>query len=352
MLNRFSGACALALALAVCAPASATTYIATSLSDNGFIATDINDSGLIGGHINAAAYIRQLDGTQVSLGGNGIAVSVNDAGQATFGQQALAYLWDPNTGLAQIVNAFGGNFVAPAAINDSGVVAGGAANSNIGFADVGFLWTKATGMVQTSNFIATDINNLGATSGTAGLAAYYRAPDGTLTRIDSAAFVARATALNESGQVVGWSRATQASSSQDPFFWDGALHFIDDGRQVGNAVDINDLGVVIGASSSPGVEQQGWTWTSADGLQFLTGNVGNAPGLQIRNVMAINNLGQILVQAGYQGASSFSYLLTPATGPVNPVPEPSVWAMLIVGFGLVGAGLRRRRQQDSAPALV
>jgi hypothetical protein len=29
----------------------------------------------------------------------------------------------------------------------------------------------------------------------------------------------------------------------------------------------------------------------------------------------------------------------------DPVPEPSSWAMLIVGFGLVGATLRRRRLQ-------
>jgi hypothetical protein len=29
--------------------------------------------------------------------------------------------------------------------------------------------------------------------------------------------------------------------------------------------------------------------------------------------------------------------------PVNPIPEPATWAMLIAGFGLVGSGLRRRR---------
>lgn len=30
--------------------------------------------------------------------------------------------------------------------------------------------------------------------------------------------------------------------------------------------------------------------------------------------------------------------------PGNPVPEPASWAMLIVGFGIVGASMRRRRQ--------
>ena len=33
---------------------------------------------------------------------------------------------------------------------------------------------------------------------------------------------------------------------------------------------------------------------------------------------------------------------------VNAVPEPSSWAMLIAGFGLVGAAARRRRQVQTA----
>ena len=30
----------------------------------------------------------------------------------------------------------------------------------------------------------------------------------------------------------------------------------------------------------------------------------------------------------------------------TPVPEPSAWAMLILGFGVVGAALRKRRRPD------
>jgi hypothetical protein len=30
------------------------------------------------------------------------------------------------------------------------------------------------------------------------------------------------------------------------------------------------------------------------------------------------------------------------------VPEPATWAMMIVGFGLVGAGLRLRRRREAA----
>lgn len=37
------------------------------------------------------------------------------------------------------------------------------------------------------------------------------------------------------------------------------------------------------------------------------------------------------------GSLTFTYT------PANAVPEPATWAMLVGGFGLVGAGLRRRR---------
>ncbi|PZO89834.1 MAG: PEP-CTERM sorting domain-containing protein [Sphingomonas sanxanigenens] len=37
------------------------------------------------------------------------------------------------------------------------------------------------------------------------------------------------------------------------------------------------------------------------------------------------------------GSLTFTYT------PANAVPEPAVWAMMVGGFGLVGAGLRRRR---------
>ena len=46
-----------------------------------------------------------------------------------------------------------------------------------------------------------------------------------------------------------------------------------------------------------------------------------------------------------------SVALTDAAGPVpnvaSPAPEPSTWAMMIVGFGIAGVGLRRRRIASS-----
>ena len=36
--------------------------------------------------------------------------------------------------------------------------------------------------------------------------------------------------------------------------------------------------------------------------------------------------------------------------PVRGVPEPSTWAMMLIGFGAIGVALRRRRKAISAPA--
>jgi hypothetical protein len=43
------------------------------------------------------------------------------------------------------------------------------------------------------------------------------------------------------------------------------------------------------------------------------------------------------------GASGGNVLLKSLT--VTPVPEPGTWALMIAGFGGIGAALRRRRTQ-------
>jgi hypothetical protein len=43
----------------------------------------------------------------------------------------------------------------------------------------------------------------------------------------------------------------------------------------------------------------------------------------------------------YTGSLSFASVATPVA--LAPVPEPATWAMVLVGFGAVGFGMRRRR---------
>jgi hypothetical protein len=62
--------------------------------------------------------------------------------------------------------------------------------------------------------------------------------------------------------------------------------------------------------------------------------------VQLTQANSINDLGQIAVHGFNRAAGTQTYyLLTPVTG----VPEPGVWALMIVGFGLCGAAARRRR---------
>ena len=46
--------------------------------------------------------------------------------------------------------------------------------------------------------------------------------------------------------------------------------------------------------------------------------------------------------------TSTSVALTPASFPTSAVAEPAAWAMMVAGFGLVGAGFRRRQRAVAA----
>mgnify|MGYP000176760204 CR=1 FL=1 len=56
------------------------------------------------------------------------------------------------------------------------------------------------------------------------------------------------------------------------------------------------------------------------------------------------------------GGGGITTLVTPPTSTPNPpvpgVPEPATWAMMIIGFGLLGALLRRRRRTAGETGLA
>lgn len=51
-----------------------------------------------------------------------------------------------------------------------------------------------------------------------------------------------------------------------------------------------------------------------------------------------------LVVNGTSGGGA-SFAGTVSVSPVSPIPEPSTWALMLLGFGVVGYSLRRRRQR-------
>lgn len=52
-------------------------------------------------------------------------------------------------------------------------------------------------------------------------------------------------------------------------------------------------------------------------------------------------------QTGVNGATSGSFTLASPPAAIPAVPEPAIWGMMIVGFGLIGGAMRYRRRSAS-----
>ncbi|ODT84754.1 choice-of-anchor A family protein [Phenylobacterium sp. SCN 70-31] len=108
-------------------------------------------------------------------------------------------------------------------------------------------------------------------------------------------------------------------------------------------------------------------WNFANATAITAGGVSLGGSILAPNAAFQGNSGTIsgsLITGSFNGAISFGNsgytggLLAPSIAPALPggglgsvaVPEPSVWAMMILGFGAVGAVLRRRRAPDALAA--
>lgn len=120
-------------------------------------------------------------------------------------------------------------------------------------------------------------------------------------------------------------------------------------------------GALLGQNDDGGSNVAPDSVTGARFDTFFTINL--APGTYTTSVMAYSNfaLGPNLAN-GFSGGGNFTDvtgnrrtnqwafdILNVESAVVSGVPEPTTWAMLVLGFGLVGAGMRasRRRSQLS-----
>ena len=180
-----------------------------------------------------------------------------------------------------------------------------------------------------------------------------------------------ATAINDKGQVVGFSNIHDAGTALNPtnpyvsfasaeathafLYQDGKMQDLGTlpGFRSSYAMGINALGQVVGtASNTDWSPSEGYT-TQGGGplghaflyekgaMEDLNALLPKASGWVLESATAINDGGQVTGMGLYQGQER-GYLLTLGQGDPSPIPEPTTLALLC--FGGLGLAVRRLRR--------
>jgi probable HAF family extracellular repeat protein len=206
--------------------------------------------------------------------------------QSPYGASS-AFVWDRSSGLRALGN-FEGRSTTGGGINDRGEVAG----NGVGFVyDPGtaFRWSPAGGFELLGRASASGINNAREVSGTAlGPAPLRWTAGGEQQSLGSLGGTQGiANAINDSGQIVGYSRNTLGYPR--PFLWDPLTGMRDLGTfrggaaSVGVAYGINDRGHVVGNADSE--YGRAFLWRNGQ----LT-----AVGPELSYAYAVNNLDHVV----------------------------------------------------------
>lgn len=159
--------------------------------------------------------------------------------------------------------------------------------------------------------------------------------------------VTRAVDVNNDGLIVGSSPYVQGF--WEAVTWSGGaiqeLGFLGTGT-FSQALAVNDLGQIVGVSTttingSPLTHGFIWSDGAMQDLNDLVGPLGE--GIYIDYALGINEQGQIV--GTIRGPHNF--IRAVRLDPIG-VPEPSAWAMLILGFTSVGAMARRQRPHPAS----
>lgn len=141
-------------------------------------------------------------------------------------------------------------------------------------------------------------------------------------------------ALNDAGDVVGWSQLA-GDLVQHAFLYHGGS-LLDLGTLGGSgaaALGINDAGTIVGNSVlADGSTQHAFVYLGGK-LLDLNGLTSLSGGWQLTDAFDVNGAGQILGTACLGGSCSAVVL--------SPVPEPATGAMLVAGLAVAAAGRRR-----------
>jgi probable HAF family extracellular repeat protein len=242
--------------------------------------TDLNDRGQLVGSIDVAEgefvvshAFRWDPRTGLRDLGAGIATVVNESGQVAGTSDFTAFFWDPRTGRQPIAGDFGDGqttfVVAITGINNRGQV--------IGTSTQAFVWSKTAGALSLDTLDALssdalDINERGVVVGRVQVPLEdvdhaYRWTRSTgmvdLTAGEDFAFSASSTAVNNAGDVVGWTMTFNGPGNGQAFIWTettGLVYLGTLGGDFSAAVDVNESDWVAGNSTTSAGAQHAVVW--------------------------------------------------------------------------------------------
>jgi len=143
--------------------------------------------------------------------------------------------------------------------------------------------------------------------------------------------------LAGTGPYVGWNRAT----TPDPLI-DFAIPVTADGRTFW----LREMRVHLDNSGIGGVRAPSAILVNGKPVNFV------APTLGTAGWVTIGGLGSNVGENEYkvQFRHDDQWVFVSEVQFFGLVPEPASWAMMIAGFGLVGAAMRKQRRQNEEPA--
>ena len=280
----------------------------------------LQDLGTLGGSYSAAS-------------------AINDAGQIVGYSSLVpgsnvrhAFLWTPGHGM-QDLGTLGGSFSSASAINEAGQVVG--QSSIPGGRMRAFVWTSGEGMQNLGSLdneftetVASDINTAGHVVGESydfanplGRAAFLWTAGQGMQRLGTlGGTFAVARAINDAGRVVG--ESTNASGEHRAFLWSAATGMRDLGTlgtgAQSAAFAINEAGEVVGWSDTQGdvpseYNQHAFLWSADEGMQDLFAFTA------MHRAVDINNRRQVVNGYNYLAALHF---VSPNRPPVAHIGGP------------------------------